>query len=286
MMNRLRYRVFLSYDVLDETADFILNIEAARTARQHVVSETLEVSPTLAVQRYTDPGMANRLLRMRANRGLVSVHYEAVVDVDPSLDDPLALREVPVAELPFEVLPYLAPSRYAESDRLRAAALREFGHLTPGYCRVMAIRSWVQNHVQYLSQSSVETTSATDTLVQRVGVCRDFANLMVGLCRALNLPARFASSLDYGKNPSLGPPDFHAVVEVFLSDRWYVFDPSGVSIPTGLIRIGTGRDASDIPFAALFGAVLPSAPPVIEVMAVTEDGHPMPTFTTKAISTW
>ncbi|MBU4610781.1 transglutaminase family protein [Achromobacter sp. GG226] len=284
-MPRLHYTVSLAYEVQDAAARVILNIEAARTAHQAIVRESLTLPPGVQVDRHTDPVLANRWLRVHAPPGPLTIQYEAVVDVNAHEADPLTLSEPFVGDLPFEVLPYLAPSRYAESDRLRASAWREFGALAPGYGRVMAVRAWVQQHLQYVSQSSVETTSATDSIITRVGVCRDFANLMAALCRALNLPARFTTSLDYGKDPALGPSDFHAVVEVFLSGRWYLFDPSGVALPTGLLRIGTGRDASDIPFASLFGAVVPVAPPAITVVALAEDGHAWPAATSLALST-
>ncbi len=285
-MNRLRYAVQLDYDIQDDTADLILNIEAAATACQTVVQEHLQLPAGVTSQRYTDPLTATRWLRLQAPRGTLSLRYEATVDVEHRLDDPASLQEVPVAELPFELLPFIAPSRYAESDRLRTTANSEFGDIPPGYERVAAIRNWVHDHVEYRSQSSSETTSAADTLVQRTGVCRDYANLMVALCRALNIPARLTTSLDYGKSPDLGPSDFHAVVEVYLSGHWYLFDPSGVAITTGLLRIGTGRDTSDVPFASLFGDIVPCAPPIIEVEPVTEGGREMPVFTPLAICTW
>ncbi len=78
---------------------------------------------------------------------------------------------------------------------------------------------------------------------------------MIALCRALSIPARFVTGTDYGSDPALGPPDFHAYVEVYLSDRWYLFDPSGTAIPMGLVRFGTGRDAADVAFATIFGSV-------------------------------
>jgi transglutaminase-like putative cysteine protease len=87
------------------------------------------------------------------------------------------------------------------------------------------------------------------------------------LCRAANLPARMASGMDYGADVALGPPDFHAYVEVFLGDRWYMFDPSGTAIPMGFVRFATGRDAADIAFATIFGSVI-AAQPVISIQAV------------------
>ena len=91
-------------------------------------------------------------------------------------------------------------------------------------------------------------------------MCRDYAHLAVAFCRALNIPARQATAVDYGADPALGPTDFHCYVEAYLGDRWYIFDPSGISPRMGLLRIGTGRDASDTSFATIFGTVQWSMP--------------------------
>jgi transglutaminase-like putative cysteine protease len=123
-------------------------------------------------------------------------------------------------------------------------------------------------------------------LIDQVGVCRDFAHLMIALCRALSIPARFVTGTDYGADPQLGPPDFHAYVEVFLAGRWYLFDPSGTATPMGLLRIGTGRDAADVAFAMIFGSVNSWAP-LISTQAITS-GHPdliQPYRCTEALST-
>jgi transglutaminase-like putative cysteine protease len=92
---------------------------------------------------------------------------------------------------------------------------------------ILAVQHWVQEQVTFASKTTYSNTSAVDTLVERVGVCRGFAHLMIAMCRALNIPARIATGTDYGADPALGPPDYHAYVEVYLADRWYVFDASG-----------------------------------------------------------
>jgi transglutaminase-like putative cysteine protease len=108
---------------------------------------------------------------------------------------------------------------------------------------------------------------------------------MIATCRALNIPARFVSGIDYGADPSLGPPDFHAYVEVMLSGRWYLFDPSGVTHPMGLVRMGTGRDAADVAFANVFGDVS-AAPPLITIDAEEDAAHGirLPGYTRDALS--
>src|SRR5258708_17748326 len=92
---------------------------------------------------------------------------------------------------------------------------------------------------------------------------------MIGMCRALNIPARLATGIDYGADPSLGPTDFHCYVETYLGDRWYIFDPSGISPRMGLLRIGTRRDASAVSFATIFGTV----PWTMPRISIRPDAH-------------
>ena len=286
-MVRMRYSVGLRYEVHDSTADFIFNFHAAQTARQVVVAESLQLNPALMAEPHTEPGLLNRRLRVRAPRGHFSVTYTATVDVDHVLTPAEQLFEVPIAKLPLDVVTFLAPSRYCESDRLMEFALREFGGYERGYRLVITIRDWVCRYVRCVPQSTNERTSAVDTLVERKGVCRDYAHLMIALCRALSIPARFCSSLDYGADPGMGPADFHAFVEVFVGQHWYLVDPSNAAVPMGLLRIGTGRDAADIPIAMVFGNVAPSRPLVqIEAVASIAPGFSMPVATAQCISTW
>jgi transglutaminase-like putative cysteine protease len=266
-MVRLQFSIELAYDIDAPGCDFIFSIHAAQTAHQRVVAESLQLSQPLQQSLYTDPVTHTRYLRLLAMQGPLTVRYDATVDLDHYQAQPEQIGEVAVADLPGSVLPYLYPSRYCQSDRLLRFAFNEFGHLWHGYSRVQAIRDWVINRVKFRSNSSDVNTSAIDTLVEGTGVCRDFAHLMIALCRALNIPARFATGIDYGADPVLGPTDFHAYVEVFLGDRWYIFDASGVAIPMGFVRFGTGRDAADSAFATLFGGVRGSAP-VIQIQPI------------------
>ena len=199
---------------------------------------------------------------------------------------PDQIGEMWIANLPGEVLPYLYPSRYCQSDLLHKFAVAEFGHLWQGYTRARAICDWVSARVKFQSNTSDSFTSAIDTLNQRVGVCRDFAHLMIALCRAVNIPARFATGFDYGADPILGPPDFHAYVEAYLGNCWYLFDPSGTAIPMGFVRLATGRDAADGAFATIFGGVVAQAP-VVHIEAVPNDAGQLvlPFHTDQALST-
>jgi len=264
---RLHYKAELNYVVKSAPTDFIINVQAARTAQQRIVSESLVITPPLATQTYVDPVTQARFLRLRAGEGPLRIVCETTVDLAHHRAAPASIGEVPIGDLPSEVLPFLYPSRYCESDRLHRFAFAQFGGLWQGYGRVAAIRDWVNSHVEFRSNTSSGTTSACDTLVSKQGVCRDFAHLMIALCRAVNIPARFATGMDYGADPALGPPDFHAYVEAYVGGRWYMFDPSGTAVPMGFIRLATGRDAADAAFASIFGSVEWQSP-VTDIEAV------------------
>ncbi|MBC7603444.1 MAG: transglutaminase family protein, partial [Ramlibacter sp.] len=206
----LAYTVELSYDVRTAGADFIFNVQAASTAQQRIVHESLGVTQSHPLQSYVDPVTHSRWLRLRAGAGPLTVRYEATVDIFHYRALSSSIDEIPVAGLPGEVLPYLYPSRYCESDKLNNFAMQQFGRMQQGYARIHAICDWVNQHVAFVSGASNGSTSALETVVQRQGVCRDFAHLMIALCRALSIPARFTTGFDYGADPALGPTDFHA----------------------------------------------------------------------------
>ncbi|MEO8442572.1 MAG: transglutaminase family protein [Betaproteobacteria bacterium] len=285
-MIRLKFSIGLKYEIADYASDFIFNIHAAHTRCQTVVTEALHISQQVVPVLYTDATYGTRYLRLKAEPGELTVRYDATVDIAHYTESPARIAEVPIAQLPPQVLPYIYPSRYCQSDRLHRFAVREFGHLRQGYGRVQAILDWVRHRTKFLSGSSNASTSAADTLLEQVGVCRDFAHLMIALCRAVNIPARFVTGIDYGADPALGPTDFHAYVEVYLGDRWYLFEPSGVSPPMGLVRLGTGRDAADVSFATMFGAIK-SYQPLIAIEAINDPagGFVMPRFCQDALST-
>lgn len=285
-MIRIDIQIELNYEIAAAGADFVFNIHAAHTPSQSISGEQLILSQAVPQRLCTAPQTGNRYLYVHAGPGDLRVSYSATVDLLHRFPDPAGIGEVPIRDLPPEVISYIYPSRYCQSDRLLRLAAHEFGALPRGYGRVRAIQDWATRWVSFTSNCSTTNTSAVDTLIEKVGVCRDFAHLMIALCRAVNIPARFATGTDYGADPALGPPDFQAYVEVYLDGGWYIFDPSGTGIPMGFVRFGTGRDAADVSFATMFGGVRAHAP-VIKAVAVLDAaaGMVLPHHCAEALST-
>jgi transglutaminase-like putative cysteine protease len=149
---------------------------------------------------------------------------------------------------PLDEISYLRPSRYAEADRLGPIARAEFAGIDPGPALLAAVSSWVGTRLRYVSGSSSPTDGAVDTLLQGQGVCRDYAHLSVGLLRAMDVPARLAAVYA----PGLSPMDFHAVAEALIEGQWLVVDATLLAPRSSLVRIATGRDASDTAFLSVY----------------------------------
>ncbi len=249
-MHTAQVNLLLDYEITSP-AHFLFNIEAAFYAGHQVLAEQLVLTPNLPLRRFTDPHSGNRFFRLDAPLGRLQVNYQAQVEL-PVLPPLVHLNETPVTAVPDEVLHYLMPSRYCESDSLSRVAQQLFGQLAPGLERVQAIENWIHDAITYQPGSSQSTTTAQDVFVQRVGVCRDFAHLGITFCRALNIPARLVVGYVNFDEP---PQDFHALFEAWLDGRWVLFDPTQLAPIDRLVRIGTGRDAKDVAFSTIFGGV-------------------------------
>ncbi len=265
-MKRIETRSTLRYTVNAPTT-FLFQVAVVANEHQSILEESLETDPPLEIERCPVGPSGNRLMRTVVQPGPLELRYRALVELSQQVGDPGELSETPYAELPAEVLPYLNPSRYCESDRLLKFAWDEFGQLEPGHGRVAAIVDWVHDHLDYLPGSTGPSTTACDVLVQCAGVCRDYAHLSIALCRALGIPARYVA----GYAVDLQPPDFHGFCEVWLGDAWYLFDATRLAPVSGFVRIGTGRDAADASFATIIGSA-GSTPP--EVWAGEAQGGP------------
>lgn len=234
---------------VESTSSFTFNIAAANTAYQKTVEESLIITPSIDSEWFQLNEFGCRGLRLKVEPCELSIKYNATVQLSLEIERVRYLNEVEYKKLPVSVLPFLSPSRYCESDRLGRLAWKEFGQLASGYSRVDEICNWVNSHIDYVAGSTDASSSACDVLIQRAGVCRDFAHVSIALCRALGIPARYVSGYAVG----LKPPDFHGFFEVYLEDRWYLFDATRMAPVSGLVRIGIGRDAADTSFANIVG---------------------------------
>jgi transglutaminase-like putative cysteine protease len=220
---------------IDVTSPSELAMSIAVATRSRGADEKLDVRLDGAPLEVNEIGDAHgtRLHAIGADVGLLTIDYAATIEG----------REPPAPLAPRDLIRYLRPSRYCESDKLAATATAEFGGLA-GHSLLSGVSSWVGTRLEYVPGSSLPTDGAVRTLLSRRGVCRDYAHLCVALLRASGVPARLVSVYA----PGLDPMDFHAVCEAYVEGMWCVVDATTLAPRTSLVRIATGRDAADTAF--------------------------------------
>ena len=223
---------------LGSSVDLIFSITAAQPVP--LASETLtftqgdrEYTPTEIVDQ-----SGSRLHRLTGEAGMLEVRYEAIVEG----------HAASTRTSDLEAITYLRPSRYCQSDEVFAQARRQFRGLQ-GEELMAAVMDFVSTSVTYTPGLSLGTDSAVTTLMTGQGVCRDYAHVVIALLRAMDMPARYAACYA----PGLQPMDFHAVAEAYHDGAWYVIDATRLADRRSLVRIATGRDASDCAFLTYHG---------------------------------
>ncbi|MEO6388353.1 MAG: transglutaminase family protein [Croceibacterium sp.] len=239
---------------LDRPTDVLLQFEAAVIPEQQVRASDLWMTPADHIARVAAQDDIGERIWLHAT-GRYEVTYTATVEVERMLSDIGTLDRLEPHDLPAEAVQYLLDSRYCPADRFQPFVEAEFGE-TSGGPRILAMRDWIADNFTYTPGSSTSTTTALDSFVERRGICRDYAHVMVTLARASAIPARYLSVYA----PGVDPPDFHAVAEVFLADptvmgggAWHIVDATGMADPAETVKIGVGRDAADVSFMTVFG---------------------------------
>lgn len=231
---------------LGEAVDLMLQIEAAALPDQHVLHTSLDVgAPKQFARQPAQDGIGERIWLSAA--GELRVRYAARVEIDRPRIDWRTLGVVPLHRLPAEAVPYLNESRYCPANKFHAFVERRFGDVEGGE-KIGRMRDWIESRFTYVAGSSDAETGALDSFVERRGVCRDYAHVLIALARAAHIPARMASVYA----PGVEPQDFHAVAEVFLAGGWYLVDATGMARAGEMARICVGRDAADISFLTAY----------------------------------
>jgi transglutaminase-like putative cysteine protease len=231
---------------LSEPVDLMLQIEAANGHGQRVLGASLDVGAPEFVARVPAADGICEPIWLRAE-GSLRAEYRARVEIDRPDTDFRSLAAVPLHRLPAGAIPYLNESRYCPSNKFHAFVERRFGDHEGG-AKIGRMRDWIESRFTYVSGSSDAKTGALDSFVERRGVCRDYAHVMIALARAAHIPARMASAYAL----RVAPQDFHAVAEVFLDGDWHLVDATGMARASEMARICVGRDAADISFLTAY----------------------------------
>ena len=250
----------LTFDI-EVPTPFVLMLRPRSGALQWITREEYRIVPSVPITEFTDD-YGNLCQRLVAPAGFFSVHTAAEVQTADFVDRAPGAPYVEVQNLPDQVLSYLLPSRYCESDHFGQMATEITAGQLPGYDQVEAIETWLRNNIRYQPGSSSVPLSAQEVNQRPSGICRDLAHLGIALCRSLCIPARMV----VGYLNGLEPMDLHAWFEAYVGGRWYTFDATQAVLKGGYVTIGYGRDAADV---AIYNQYGPGISPIEQRVTVT-----------------
>ena len=235
----------------------VLNVHPSRTL-DLLEPDEVQISQRARRDEYLDT-FGNKCTRILAQPGSLRFSGSTLISDSGRPDEEgWDAPQIAVDRLPHQTVRFLLASRYCEVDRLSTLAWELFGNTAPGWSRVRAICAWVQGHIAFDYQAAHPSKSALDVYGERRGVCRDFQHLAITLCRAMHIPARYATGYlgDIGVPAVEMPMDFSAWFEVYLGNRWWTLDARHNRPRIGRVLMATGRDAADVAITTSFGVSL------------------------------
>jgi len=232
-------------------------LQPTSTGAQVCQSFVLKVLPSARLRHYLD-FHRNCVHLFEINQPHTELSVEANSVVTTGDTPPLAAGATPT---PLTALPecarlercydFLQSSTYVEVNAdLWKLALDATDGQTDAWQAAQSIMRYIHREFRYQSSVTHAHTHMREVLANRVGVCQDFAHVMIGLCRALKMPARYVSGYLYnGPAGQLkGAQASHAWVEVYVPGHgWCGLDPTNNCLVGGHhVKVANGRDFSDV----------------------------------------
>lgn len=243
----LHTRCDLTFDFSVPTP-LVLMLRPRTGPRQWIAREEYRLTPHVAACEFVD-SYGNFCQRLTAPADAFAISTVAEVRVADTVEQAPGAPFMDIESLPSDVLIYLLPSRFCESDRFGQMAAEIASGQALGYDQVAAIAAWLRERIRYVPGTSDVPISAVDVNMRQAGVCRDLSHLGIALCRGLSIPARLVVGYLY----ELSPMDMHAWFEAYVGGRWYTFDATQPVLDGGYVAIGYGRDAADVAIFNQFG---------------------------------
>ena len=243
-------------DFVDEVSESVMDTHLGPRddADQRVRRFQLRLQPGGHVRRYEE-GFGNVAHLVTSMRPHTFLQLSVESEVETHLTDPFASpSQTPDPLGPIELADGLDPSplipRFQVIEDM-AAPFRS----AETFETVRGMTEMIYRDFTYKPGVTDVTTSVEQVVEGRQGVCQDFAHLLIGLCRAIEIPARYVSGYivmaghTESQAPSRGADASHAWVEVFTPTHgWRGFDPTNnLVVNDHYVKVAIGRDYHDVP---------------------------------------
>jgi transglutaminase-like putative cysteine protease len=232
-----------------------VRVQPASDDPQRVQFFLLRVLPSVRLRRYRDLRL-NRVhhFDVAEPHDELLIEAQARVRTQSQYPDNVAPTGTTFADLedtiPDAYHDFLLGSRYVSLEpEFWRLAIDIRDDRTDVFATAQAIMAHLHTHWRYEPNATGVHTTARDLLVDKRGVCQDFAHVMTALCRCLQIPTRYVSGYLFNGNDAhlRGAQASHAWCEIWLPGRgWYGLDPTNNQFADDrYIKIATGRDYAD-----------------------------------------
>jgi transglutaminase-like putative cysteine protease len=242
-------------DPVRELRHRLVVVPADQHGQQRLFDYQLHVSAPVLSQRCEVDSFSNRVFQFHIAQVENSLAFEVWTAVEQRMQ--AGVRPLVSAE---QTRDYLMPTRLTVADSTLAAVARQLSqqHTNPRQL-AQSINDWTFQAMRYQRGVTTVSTPAAEALALGAGLCQDYAHIMLAICRAAGLPARYISGHLLGEGGS------HAWVEVLLLNQqtgdWeaWPLDPTNhCEARYKYITIAVGRDYADV--TPTSGSFLSSSP--------------------------
>jgi len=252
---QVRHQTVYEYGAIIHASYNEARISPLDAPSQFTLEHRVEVSPGASLFRYRD------YWGTRVHAFDLHVPHERLEVTGLSLVETAARAAAPDPGVSWAALrapglvdrlcEYLAPTTFTAWDAeiaQQSAELVDPG--SPGRS-VERIVEWLQSNVTYTPGATDVSTTASEVLGHRAGVCQDFVHLGLALLRAAGIPARYASGylfpVDEAEIGAFVVGQSHAWLEAWVGE-WCPMDPTtAMRVAERHVLVARGRDYADVP---------------------------------------
>ena len=243
-------RLAYSIDVVESVME--VRVGPRTDEHQRWIAFDLRVEPVASLRRYNDGfGNAAHLITLARPHRAIDVVMRG--EIETTLADPFKPpRERPAPLSPGEVFDLIGPSPLVPHIASLVTTAEPFRD-RPVLEAAQGLMHLVHERFEYRPDVTTVETSVREVLTHASGVCQDLAHVLIGLCRAIGIPARYVSgyimaSHDVGA-PTRGAAASHAWAEAFTPTHgWRGFDPTNdLMASEHHVKMAVGRDYHDVP---------------------------------------
>jgi transglutaminase-like putative cysteine protease len=256
MLLQITHETQLGYSAPVSESVMELRMAPRQEQDQRRLSFHLAIGPAASVTRYFDwLGNMVHTFNITPSHDAIRIVASSVVETLSEVPDPAKLNDwwpIGVDDIDYELYDFVQfGGPIIDCPELRELA-QSLGARSGMFLSelAMAIMEKIRTDFVYERGATSSASPITEVLHKRRGVCQDFTHLMIGLARALRIPARYVSGCLHPVGGStVGYTETHAWCELYFpSIGWIGFDPAnGCLAGPNFVRLAVGRSFADVP---------------------------------------